>query len=398
MNVICAIVPRFLVALARRDEPRLGKRPVLISHGSETRASVLACSGEAARAGVQVGMLLTRALVLSPSAAVVPLREEQLEVAERDYLAVLSDLCPAVEQVEAGHIHADVRGMAKLVGVTPAEYLAQLQEAIAGRTGLPVQVGGAATVFAAHAVAGYLARPAFFASGPGLAALLGPLPIEALPVSVAMLQRLHLFGLERLEQLSLLAPAALQAQFGREGLLAWRLVHGEDTDRIIPAREEISVAERLTLPSPAVLSATLMLGTDILLQRALHRQEVDGHPVRRVDWTAELENEERTPLRFVFREPTAEGARMLFVIRSGVERLALAAPAIALELSLSGICSEYARQERLWRSGPRAQAALGDAIEQLNTRGGGSQVYRVVEVEPWSRIPERQRALQAFSP
>ncbi len=89
---------------------------------------------------------------------------------------------------------------------------------------------------------------------------------------------------------------------------------------------------------------------------------------------------------------------MLFVIRNAIERLTLPAPAIAIELSLSGICSEYARQARLWNSGPRAQESLGSAVEQLNTRLGGPQIYRVVEVEPWSRIPERQRALSAYSP
>jgi len=35
-----------------------------------------------------------------------------------------------------------------------------------------------------------------------------------------MLRRLRLFGLERLEQVGALPPAASQAQFGRDGLLA----------------------------------------------------------------------------------------------------------------------------------------------------------------------------------
>ena len=398
MNVICAIVPSFLIALARRENPLLRRHPVLIGRSSETRGSTLACSNDAAQAGVRVGMPITRALVLCPSAAVVPLQEDQVVVAGRAYVEAIADLCPAVEQVEPGHVHADVRGMVKFVELTPAAYVAELQDAIAHRTGLPVQIGGAATVFAAHAAAGYLAKPAIVVSRDETAGLLGLLPVEALPVSVAMLQRLHLFGIERLEQLKALAPAALQAQFGREGLLAWHLVHGEDTDRVTPAREEVNVVERLSLPAPAVLSTPLVLGTEILLQRTLRRPEVGGRSVRRADWVAELENEERTSLRFVFHEPTSDHARMIFVMRNSIERLAQPAPAIAIELTLSGICSEYARQERLWQSGPRGRATLGEAIEQLNTRVGGPQVYRVVEVEPWSRIPERQRALQAYCP
>ena len=398
MNVICARVPRFLVAVARQGSPALRRRPVVIGQSSETRGNVVECSEEATRTGIVPGTPITRVLVLCPSAAVVPLRQEQAELAERAFSAALADLCPAIEHVEPGHVHADVRGMAKLAGLAPEIYLAQLQEALEGRTGLPVRVGGASTVFVAHAAAGYLAEPARYVPGARAPELLAPLPVEALPVSAEMVRRLHLFGLERLEQLGVLPPAALQAQFGREGLLAWRLIRGEEPGRITPARDEIRVIERIELPAHAVTSLPLTLGTEILLQRALRRQEINGRALRQADWVAELENEERLPRRFVFREPTSDQARMLFVIRNAIERLVLPAPAIGVELALSGICSEYTRQERLWQSGPRGQAMLSEAIQQLSTRTGDPQVYRIVEVEPWSRIPERQRALAAYSP
>lgn len=398
MDVLCAVVPRFLIALARRDDRVLRDRPVLVGRSSETRGSVVACSKEAALSGVVPGMPLTRALVLCPSAAVVTVRQEQVETAEREFTSLLTDLCPAVESIDPGHVHADVRGMARLVGLTPSAYLADLRESLAARTRLPVRVGGAATVFGAHAAAAYLAHPTRLLRAVDAAELLGGLPVDALPVSEGMLRRLHLFGLERLEQIGVLPPAALQAQFGREGLLAWRLIHGEERGQVTPAREEVRVIERIELPAAAVISTPLILATEILLQRALRRAEIGGRAVRRADWLAELENGERTPLRFVFREPNADAARMLFVIRGGVERLALVAPAVAVALTLSGICSEYVRQERLWDTGPRGAAALGEAIEQLTVREGGPQVYRVVEVEPWSRIPERQRALAAYSP
>lgn len=281
--------------------------------------------------------------------------------------------------------------MAKLAGLAPSAYLAELQESLSGRTGLPVRAGGGTTVFGAHAAAAYLANPTRLLRDSDAAKLLGGLPVDALPVSGEMLRRLHLFGLERLEQVGALPPAALQAQFGREGLLAWRLIHGEETGRITPALDEVRVVERIELPAAAVVSAPLILATEILLQRSLRRQEIGGRSLRRADWIAELENGERMPLRFVFREPIADQVRMLFVIRNGVERLVLAAPAITVELTLSGICSEYVRQERLWDCRPRGAAALGEAIEQLNVREGSPQIYRIVEVEPWSKVQTPRR-------
>ena len=43
-------------------------------------------------------------------------------------------------------------------------------------------------------------------------------------------------------------------------------------------------------------------------------------------------------------------------------------------------------------------ARLRDAIKELKLRLGHSPLYRVVEVDPWSRIPERRHALLSFDP
>ena len=98
----------------------------------------------------------------------------------------------------------------------------------------------------------------------------------------------------------------------------------------------------------------------------------------------------------VFREPTSDARRMLFVLKGKIERLELDAAAVGVGVTLSGLCSEYAHQANLWQIGPRRQRELDQAIEQLNARAGEAQVYRVVEVQPWSRIPERQVALVAY--
>jgi DNA polymerase-4/protein ImuB len=87
---------------------------------------------------------------------------------------------------------------------------------------------------------------------------------------------------------------------------------------------------------------------------------------------------------------------MLFVLRAKVEQLQLTAAASAAGITLSGLCSEYGHQANLWPIGPRRHRELMEAIEQLNTREGGPQVYQVIEVQPWSRIPERQLALAAY--
>jgi DNA polymerase-4/protein ImuB len=210
--------------------------------------------------------------------------------------------------------------------------------------------------------------------------------------------RLRLFGLERLGQVAKLPFSAMQAQFGRDGARAWELANGKDDARIVPALEELRVSEELDLPAPAALAEPLVAGTRALLQKALERNELKGHSLRRLDWRLDLESGESLSRKFVFREPTADATRMLFVVKSRIERLALPAAATGIAITLSGLCSEYGHQANLWQIGPRRQRELADAIEQLNAREGEPQVYRIVEVQPWSRIPERQLALAAFGP
>ena len=41
---------------------------------------------------------------------------------------------------------------------------------------------------------------------------------------------------------------------------------------------------------------------------------------------------------------------------------------------------------------------LQEAVKELKLKLGHSPLYRVVEVDPWSRIPERRHALLNFEP
>ncbi len=412
MEAACLFVADFAVAIARRDTPALHGRPVVIGGSPEEHAQVTACSVEAAAAGVTVGTTLRRALALSPGAVFLPLQESAI-AAEAERLSGLLELySPVIEVIAPGHVHFNVHGLARMTGMADWPYLRDLQEAAAATSGLPVQLAAAETVFAAHAAAltifdstdgrtQYRRRtdpaenPVLVSSGETRAFLAG-LPVEVLPVSPLVHVRLRLFGLEKLGQVADLPFSAIQAQFGREGARAWELANGRDDAVITPRREAIRVNEEVDLPAPTARSEPLVVGTRALLQRALSRPAIRGQVLRRLDWRLGLENGEQISRRTVIREPTNAPARMLLVLTGKIERLQLPAPAVALGITLSGLCSEYGHQADLWPNGPRRQRELLDAIAQLNAREGAPQVYRIVEVQPWSRIPERQLALVAF--
>lgn len=424
MDVACLVVPNFLVALARREHPELAGRPVVVGGAPEEHAAVTACSPEAAAAGVTVGTTLRRALALCPGAVFLPVQEGFARAEAQVLAELVKERSPLVEAVGPGHLHFEIRGLARLHGLSDEEYLAQLHESVAAATRLPVQLGAAGSVFVAHvaAMTNQLTiddcrlpvgeRPTRQARRQSLIVnrqspiklvpagqereFLARAPIDVLPVEPVMLVRLRLFGLEWLGQVAEIPVSAMQAQFGADGARARALARGEDHSRIIPQREEVHVTEELELPAPAASSEPLVVGTEALLNRALAHEDVRGQTVRKVDWWLGLESGEQVSRRVVFREPTSDARRMLFVLKGKIERLELDAAAVGVGVTLSGLCSEYAHQANLWQIGPRRQRELEQAIEQLNARAGEAQVYRVVEVQPWSRIPERQVALVAY--
>lgn len=408
MDFACIQVPWFAIAIARRDDPRLAGRPVVVGGSPEEHAEVTACSAEAMAAGVAPGMSLRRALALCPGAVFLPLAASAIRAEAERLAELLRERTPLVEEAGEGHLHCEIRGLPALAGLGPAAYLAQLQEGLAGATGLPVLAGAAATVFAAHAACSALGlgfRVAGERGGPRQAIVIAPgrereflahLPVEVLPVEPAMHQRLRLFGIERLGQLAGLPLSALQAQFGPAGRRAWELANGRDDARLQPAPAALRVREEVDLPAPAASLGALLAGSEAALGRAFGNPELQGRAVRIVTWWAGLEDGTRVSRRLAFREPTADPRHALFVLRGKLETLRLPAPAVSVGVELDGACSEYAHQQLLWAAGQGRRRELDEAIAQLHARAGGAQVFRIVEVQPWSRIPERQLALVAY--
>ncbi|HEY0580773.1 MAG TPA: hypothetical protein VGE94_01245, partial [Chloroflexota bacterium] len=69
------------------------------------------------------------------------------------------------------------------------------------------------------------------------------------------------------------------------------------------------------------------------------------------------------------------------------------APIDELALELLGLAGEAARQPGLFVARARQLAEIAEAARQLRARYGGVPLYQAIEVEPWSRIPERRWAL-----
>lgn len=113
----------------------------------------------------------------------------------------------------------------------------------------------------------------------------------------------------------------------------------------------------------------------------------------------------------VLREPTAQRDRLAFPLRSRMES---APPPRAVEklsvefFQFGPATTQTGLFDRREKSGREAAGyefsegtvphALREAVRELKLRLGYSPLYRVVEVDPWSRMPERRHALLNFDP
>jgi hypothetical protein len=87
------------------------------------------------------------------------------------------------------------------------------------------------------------------------------------------------------------------------------------------------------------------------------------------------------------REPSADRDRIRIAL--GPKLAEVRAPVVELRLELVELSEEAGRQLALVEpSGAEARARLKDGLRQVRASTGGGSVCTVVEVAPWSRIPE----------
>jgi hypothetical protein len=91
------------------------------------------------------------------------------------------------------------------------------------------------------------------------------------------------------------------------------------------------------------------------------------------------------------REPNADRDRLRVAL--GPKLVELPAPVVALRLEAVELTRSTGRQLELVKpEGDELASRLGEGLRQVRASTGGGAVCTVVEVAPWSRIPE-QRAL-----
>ena len=389
-GIACVYIPRFAVEVERQRRSDIAARLVLIGE-----ATVLDCSLGAETSGVRPGMRMSEAIGLCHQAVVLPPDAPHYQRRFEEALDVLEGLSPEVEGSgrDLGTAYLSLEGLP----VEPLPFAEEAISALRRRTGLRAAVGIAGGKFAARTVA-RLARPGLAkALPPGEeAAFLAPLPVDLLPASDSMRWRLRLLGLETMGDIARLPLGAFQQQFGPDGKRCWELAGGIDDEPLLPRLREETVVLRLQMPAPTVALEAILMGVERLVRAAYGDSGRRGRWVRKAVLRAALDGGGSWELSVPFREALADPKDAWFAVKCAIARRPPERPVEELEVELVGLSGESGKQASMFDGRARLKRQVEEAVRQLRSQQGTASIGKVVEVEPWSRIPERRAALVDF--
>ena len=330
-------------------------------------------------------MRLGEALATCPSLALVDRDPATVEREWEDVLRRLEDAGFAVDPAEQGVVYFETRGVERLYGGVQAA----LERALAAvGSAWDPRIGAAERRFTALAAAS-VARPGqiVLVQDKEEQEFLEPLPLSLLPLPADRYAELEGLGLRRLGELAELPGAAVAERLGVEGSKAWRLARGGRKARVRGRKPAFELAEVLVFPEAVGNELTLRRALGSLLERLLARPERAGRPFRKLALSARLVGGGSWRRAVTLRDATVEVSRLRAALGPKLQEL----PAPLLELRLEAVeLAEHTGQQLalVEPAGEEAGMRLREGLRQVRASTGTGSVCAVVEVAPWSRIPE----------
>lgn len=383
--IACLLIPGFELRAALRTRPRLAFVPAALAPETGEEPLLGPVTAAAEEAGVKPEMRLGEALATCPSLALVERDPAAVEREWEEALRRLEDAGFAVDPVEHGVVVFETRGVERLYGgVQPA-----LERALAavGSTWDP-RIGAAGRRFTALAAAS-VARPGqiLIVAESEEESFLEPLPLSLLPLTADRYAELEGLGLRRLGELAQLPGGAVAERLGVEGRKAWRLAHGGRKAKVRGRKPAFELAEVLAFPDAVGNELTLRRALGSLLERLLARPERAGRPFRKLALAARLVDGGSWRRAVTLRDATAEMGRLRAAL--GPKLQELPAPIVELRLEALELAEHTGQQLALVEpAGEEAVGRLREGLRQVRASTGTGSVCAVVEVAPWSRIPE----------
>ena len=382
--IACLSIPGFELKAALRRSPSLALRPSALAPepGGEPLLGPVTAAAEAA--GVLPGMRLGEALATCPRLVLVDPDPAAAEQAWEEIVRSLEDAGYAVEPAALGVAYFETRGVERLYGgLEPA-----LRRALAAAgTAWDARIGAAGRRFAALAAAS-VAKPGqlLVVRDEEVGRFLAPLPLSLLPLERQRYEELEALGVRKLGQLAGLPGGAVAERLGPDGRRAWSLARGGAAARVRGRRPPAELAEALEFPEAVGNELTLRRAFGALVETVLARPERRDRFVRKAALSARLVGGGSWRRTLTLREPSADADRIRVALAPKLAELP--EPVLELRVELVELTEPAGRQLELLAAGAEDRSRLSEGLRQVRASTGSGSVCTVVEVAPWSRIPE----------
>src|SRR5438067_9181018 len=383
--IACVLIPGFPLRAALEARPSLALRPAALAPVEGTEPLIGPVTAAAEAAGVRPGMRMGEALATCPSLVLVEQDPARAEQAWEEVLRPLEDSGFAVDPAEPGCVYFETRGVERLYGGLEAA----LKRALAAvGTAWDARVGAAERRFAALAAATVArAGQALIVSDERVPEFLAPLPLEVVPMDPRRRAELRELGVKKIGQLAGLPGGAVAERLGPDGRRAWGLARGGKAARVRGRRPPAEIVEALEFPEAVANELTLRRAFGALLETLLARPERGDRFIRKIALSARLVGGGSWRRSVTLRDATTEPGRLKAAL--GPKLAELPAPVLELRLELVELTEHDGRQlELLPAAGGELDTRLREGLRQVRASTGSGSVNQVVEVAPWSRIPE----------
>ena len=406
----CIWIPLFPLRCEEARQGGLANYPTALLAPDTTR-KLWQVSSLARHAGVKPGMTVSQAIGLCPTLRLIEPDPVHYDERFSSLLSSLNDVSPVVEPAELGLAYLGTDGLAGIYG-SQHKIIEAIRQTVRPSDRPTVRLGFGRGKFTAW-VAASRAKPGdAIVVAPGEEQkFLASQPIAVLPLDSEIHRRLRLLGLRTLGALAALPEAAVTAQFGALGRRLWRLAAGRIAEPVEARNAPEPIVAALTFFTPIGERELLVHSLDQLIARALKHPRRIGWRVHAVRLRADLEacQMDSAPtnrswlVNVLLKDPTADAGRIGAPLKTrleqspptgAVERLILEFTAFApgaTELQLFARDAQAAA-----RAGQ--QRALQHAAREVRMRVQRACLYHIIEVQPWSRLPERRYALIDYEP
>jgi hypothetical protein len=384
------LVRNFPLACELVERPELRRSGVVVA----ANGRVFSPSPIAQAHGITIGQRLSEATARLPSLSILEARPSLYAVMAESILSGLARIAYSIEAAEEGVVYFNAAELTALYGSREATL-----EIVLATThkDLEPRLGVAPSRFGARSAAEN-ATPcnSRIIEQTQLHDFLAQASVTHLPLGQETIRRLLLLGLQNLGQLTHFSKPALIDQFGSDGNLLWEIGRGRDVHLQPRPQTPERIYERLRFEAPLLTVQAVTVAFEHALNRLLRQPALNGRAARQAILTLTSEMGTIWSRRVTFKEASGERSRIWAAIKPTLELGPLPPLVVELEFELTGLLNADGKQIALPGTEPRLWAQLEEGLRKLKVQYGFCPVSRVMEVEPWNRLPEQRLALIDF--